>query len=189
MLRTLLLAVSFAGLAAGQTLAQTNPSAKPPQSQPVGSEPETTTATYGVWTLRCTHRQAGGASLRFCEVEQGVAPQGQQNPIAQIGVGRLSPKDEMRLTVVLPTNITFSYAPKVTAQDKDPGVELTWERCVPGGCIADAVLKDDVLRTWHAIAADTGRVLFTNAAGRNIAIEFSFRGFGQAMDAFAKERS
>ncbi|MGC1109538.1 MAG: invasion protein, partial [Methylovirgula sp.] len=69
MLRTLLLAVSFAGLAAGQTLAQTNPSAKPPQSQPVGSEPETTTATYGVWTLRCTHRQAGGASLRFCEVE------------------------------------------------------------------------------------------------------------------------
>jgi invasion protein IalB len=187
--RTLLLAASFASLTMGQAVAQSSASAKPAQSEPVSSEPETTTATYGVWTLRCTHRQAGGASLRFCEVEQGVVPQGQQNPIAQIGVGRLSPKDEMRLTVVLPTDITFRYAPRVTAQDKDPGVELMWERCVPGGCIADAVLKDDILRIWHAIAADTGRVLFTNAAGQKVAVEFSFRGFGQAMDAFAKERS
>jgi invasion protein IalB len=188
--RTFLLAASFAGLAIGQAVAQTNAAAKPnPPSQPVSSEPEATTATYGAWTLRCTHRQAGGATTRFCEVEQAVVPQGQQNPIAQIGVGRLSPKEEMRLTVVLPTNIAFRNAPKVTAQDKDPGVALTWERCVPGGCIADAALKDDVLRTWHAIAADTGRLLFTNAAGQNVAIEFSFRGFGQAMDAFAKARA
>ncbi len=188
MFRTFLLAVGFAGLAIGSAAAQANTAAKPP-SPPVSSEPEATTATYGGWTLRCTHRQVAGAAARFCEVEQAVVPQGQQNPIAQIGVGRLSPKDEMRLTVVLPTNITFRNVPKVTAQDKDPGVVLTWERCVPGGCVADAILKDDVLRAWHAIAADTGRLLFTNAAGQNVAIEFSFRGFGQAMDAFAKARA
>jgi invasion protein IalB len=95
----------------------------------------------------------------------------------------------MHITVVLPTNITFQNGPRVTAYDKDPGVELTWRRCVPGGCIADAMLKDDTLRAWHAVSADTGRLFFTKASGQNVAIEFSFRGFGQAMDAFAKERS
>ncbi len=116
-------------------------------------------------------------------------PQGQQNPIAQIGVGRLSPKDDLRITAILPTNITFQDGPRVIAYDKDPGVDLTWRRCLPGGCIADATLKDEILRAWHAVAADTGRLFFTKASGQRVAIEFSFRGFGQAMDAFAKERS
>jgi invasion protein IalB len=187
-MRNLLLAAGFLGLATGHVLAQANPP-KPVQPQPVSSVPETTTATYGAWTLRCTHRTAGGTVLHFCEVEQAVVPQGQQNPIAQIGVGRLSPKDVMRLTVVLPTNITFRVAPRITAQDKDPGLQLTWQRCLPGGCVADAVVGSEVLRTWHAIEADTGRLLFTNAAGQKIAVEFTFRGFGQAMDAFAKERA
>jgi invasion protein IalB len=184
--RMLSIATSLAAIAAGPSFAQTG---APAQSQPVSAVPESTTATYGAWTLRCSYRQEGGARTHFCEVEQAVVPQGQQTPIAQIGVGRLSPKDEMRLTVVLPTNIAFRYAPRVTAQDKDPGVVLTWERCVPGGCIADAMLKDDVLKAWRATAADTGRLLFTNAGGQNIAIEFTFRGFAQAMDAFGRERS
>lgn len=188
MIRPLLIAITLTAIAAGQSVAQTKPPAKPP-AQPVSSEPETTTASYGVWTLRCTHRQVGDTHQRFCEVEQGVVPQGQQNPIAQIGVGRLSPKDDLRITLVLPNNITFQTAPKIIANDKDPGVELTWRRCVPGGCIADAIFTEDTLRAWHAVAADTGRLLFTNAAGQNVAVEFSFRGFGQAMDAFAKERS
>lgn len=190
MIRVLLVAVSLTAIAAAQCLAQTKPPAKPAaQPEPVSSEPETTTATYGVWTLRCTHRREGDTTQRICEVEQSVVPQGQQNPIAQIGFGRLSPKDDMHITVILPTNITFQTAPRVTAEDKDPGVELTWRRCVPGGCVADAVMKEDTLRAWHSVAADTGRLLFVNATGQNVAVEFSFRGFGQAMDAFAKERS
>ena len=186
MIRTLLVAVTLTAIAVGQSFAQTKPAAEP---QPVDSEPETTTATYGAWTLRCTHRQVADTNQRLCEVDQSVVPQGQQNPIAQIGIGRLSAKDDMHITVVLPTNITFQNGPRVTAYDKDPGVELTWRRCVPGGCIADAILKDDILRAWHAVSADTGRLFFTKASGQNVAIEFSFRGFGQAMDAFAKERS
>lgn len=187
MIRTLLIAATLTGLVAGPSFAQTKPTSKP--LPPVGSEPEMTTASYGVWTLRCTHRQVGDTQQRICEVDQSVVPQGQQNPIAQIGVGRLSSKDDMRVTVVLPTNVSFQSEPRVTAEDKDPGVDLTWRRCVPGGCIADGPLKDDTLREWHAVAADTGRLLFTNASGQNVAVEFSFRGFSQAMDALARERS
>ncbi len=186
--RVLLLGIALVGLAASQSLAQTKPPApspKPAAATPVSSEPETTTASYGVWTLRCTHRQEGDTHI--CEVDQGVVPQGQQNPIAQIGIGRPTPKEDLRITVILPTNITFQNAPKAIAEDKDPGVELTWRRCLPGGCIADAVLKEDTLRVWRAVAADTGRLFFTDAAGRNVAVQFSLRGFGQAMEALSKE--
>lgn len=185
MIRAFLGAAVLTAIVAGQSFAQSNPTG----TLPVRSEPETTTATYGVWTLRCTHRQMGDIDQRVCEVEQTVVPQGQQNPIAQIAIGRLSPKDDFRITVVLPSNITFQNGPRVTSGAKDPGVTLTWRRCVPGACIADVAVKDDTLRGWHAVAADTGRLFFTNASGQNVAIEFSFRGFGQAMDALTKEHS
>jgi invasion protein IalB len=72
-IRTLLVAVTLMAIAVGQSFAQTNPAVEP---QPVDSEPETTTATYGAWTLRCTHRQVAGTNQRFCEVDQSVVPQG-----------------------------------------------------------------------------------------------------------------
>ncbi len=180
MFRTLPIAFLLVIVATGAVFAQAAPS-----GQSVSAEPEATTATYGTWTLRCAQRAQG----RVCDVEQAVVPQGRQNPIAQIGFNRLSPKDEFHLTVVLPTNITFQISPRVTSSDKDPGVQLTWRRCVPGGCIADATLTSETLRAWRAIAADTGKLLFTNANMQNIAIEFSFRGFAQAIDAFVKEGS
>jgi len=178
-IRILFFALLLAAGAGSRSFAQTNPAAPP-----VSSEPEVTTATYGAWTLHCVRQQQ-----HVCEVEQSVVPDGQQRPIAQIAVDRQPGKDEFRVTAVLPTDITFEVSPRVTAQDKDPGVELAWRRCVPGGCIADADLKEETLRAWHSVESDTGRLYFTNAAGRKVAIEFSFRGFGQAMDAFNRERS
>jgi invasion protein IalB len=189
-IRALIIAIALTAAAIGQSHGQTSSPAKPASEPPlVGSEPEMTTATYGAWTLRCTHRQVGYIGQRVCEVEQTVVPQGQQNPIAQIAIGRLAPSDDFRITAVLPTDITFQNGPRVTSGDKDPGVELKWRRCVPGGCIADTIAKDNTLREWHAVAADTGRLFFTKASGQPVAIEFSFRGFGQAMDALIKEHS
>lgn len=189
MTRTLVI-IGLLAASASASFAQTNqPEKTDRQEQPVSSEPETTTATYGAWTLRCTHREQGNGAQRICDVEEAVTPQGQQNPIAQIGIGHFSSHSDMQITAILPTNITFQVSPRVTSQDKDPGVELTWRRCLPGACIADGAIGQNTLRAWRAVAADTGRLLFTNAAGRPIAIQFSFRGFAQAMDALGKERS
>lgn len=184
-MRTIFIVMGLICITFGPSFAQTK--TKPPE--PVSSEPETTTASYGAWILRCTHRQQGQTKLRICDIEESVAVQGQQAPIAQIGIGHFASKDEMQITAIVPTNITFQVAPRVTSQDSDPGVQLAWRRCLPGGCIADAILPEDRLRAWHAVAADTGRLSFTNAAGRPVAIEFSFHGFAQAMDALVKERS
>jgi invasion protein IalB len=166
---------------------QTKPPAQPPA--PVSSQPETTTASYGAWTLRCQLRHEATVDSRICEVDQGIVPQGQQNPIAQIGIGRPSPKDELHVTAIVPNNVTFPSVPKITNGDKDPGVELAWKRCVPVGCMAVNVLKDETLKAWRAETAEnTGHLVFTDAAGRTLDIQFTFRGLAQAMDAFAKEK-
>jgi invasion protein IalB len=163
---------------------------KPAPAQPAPQEPQTTTATYGVWTLRCQtgHQEGSTAEMKICEVGQPIVPQGQQGAIAQIAVGK-PPKDDMHVTVVLPTNITFPSSPKITNGDKEVGIELAWKRCIPGGCFADAVVKEDILRNWRAEMGDnTGKLVFIDAAGRPVTVQFSFRSFGQAMAAMAKEK-
>jgi invasion protein IalB len=183
----------FTAAAFGQVKTPTptppHPAQPPAPPAPVSSEPQTTTASYGAWTLRCQHRQDGGADTRICEVDQGIVPQGQQTPVAQIGLGRPTPKDDMHVTAIVPNNVTFPSVPKISNGDKDPGVDLTWRRCVPIGCLADAILKDDVQRAWRVETAEnTGHLVFIDAAGRTLNVQFSFRGFAQAMDALAKEK-
>jgi invasion protein IalB len=65
-------------------------------------------------------------------------------------------------------------------------LDLGWRKCLPGGCIADALLKDEVLRHWRT-QTSAGRISWTDAAGHDLAIGLSFRGLTQALDALSKE--
>ena len=70
--------------------------------------------------------------------------------------------------------------------DKDARpVDLNWRRCLPGGCFADAEIREDLLQHWRSQSAQ-GIIKFKDSAGRDIALPFSFRGFAQALDALAK---
>jgi invasion protein IalB len=154
---------------------------------PVDAEPTTTLASFGDWTLRCQRLGNGAEVQRVCEVIQQIRAQDQQNPVAEIAIGRLKKADPLRLTVALPVNVTFSNPPGFSADGKVPEpIDLGWRKCLPGGCIADAVLKDDVLRRWKA-QTGAGRITWTDAAGRELAIGVSFRGLSQALDALSKE--
>jgi invasion protein IalB len=87
----------------------------------------------------------------------------------------------------LPVNVFFSNAPSFSADGKAPEpLDLGWRKCLPGGCIADALLMDDVLRRWKT-QANAGRITWTDAAGRDLAIGLSFRGLSQALDALSEE--
>ncbi|WP_271023478.1 hypothetical protein [Rhizobium sp. RCAM05973] len=70
-----------------------SPAAAAPASSaaPVSSEPNTTTASFGDWTLRCQRVGEAGKATRVCEVAQAMQVQGQTAPVAQIAIGRLSP--------------------------------------------------------------------------------------------------
>lgn len=70
--------------------------------------PQSTTAVFGDWGLRCVGPREGGPTQHICEVVQSIQVQGQAAPIAQIALGRLQKADPLRLTVVLPNNVSFA---------------------------------------------------------------------------------
>ena len=161
--------------------------AKPPANPPapVSSTPERTTASFGDWVLRCD--AAPAAAKRVCEVAQAMTVQGQSAPIAQIAFGRATRAEPMRVTVVLPVAVTLTTKPKIVSEkdDKSP-IELAWQRCIPGGCIASATVADDVMARLGA-RTEPGGIAFKDAAEHDIAVPLSLRGLTQALAALAKE--
>lgn len=107
--------------------------------------------------------------------------------MAELAIGRLKKADPLRLTVVLPVNVAISNPPRFSADGKTPEpLDFGWRKCMPGGCIADALLRDDVLLRWKT-QSSAERITWTDAAGRDLAIGLSFRGLAQALDALSKE--
>jgi invasion protein IalB len=159
--------------------------AKSESAPPVDAEPNSTSASFGDWALRCQRLGNGAETQRVCEVTQHIRAQDQQNPVAELAIGRL--KNPLRLTVVLPVNVTIANPPSFSTDRKVPELlDLDWRKCLPGGCIADALLKDDVLRRWKT-QTSAEHITWTDASGRDLAIELSFRGLTQALDALSRE--
>jgi invasion protein IalB len=169
--------------------AQTAPAAaeKAAEKPPVSSQPRATTASFGDWVMRCNRIDSASGNTTTCEVAQTLQVQG-QGPIAEIAFGRPpgNPSATMRVVVVLPNNITIGTPVLMSVDDKDKPVELTYRRCLPTGCFADADARDDVLSRWRA-QTGRGRLAFKDGANRDIALPFSFSGLEQALDALAKQ--
>jgi invasion protein IalB len=152
----------------------------------VGTTPERTTASFGDWVMRCETIAERAQSV--CEVALVMTLQGQPNPVAQVAIGRPTPGEGRRVTMVVPTNIAIGARPQVLlAKAGAAPIELVWQRCAPGACFASAPLADD---TMSAISAQTepGRIVFKDAADREVALPLSFRGLAQALAALAKEQ-
>ncbi|MBN8533354.1 MAG: invasion associated locus B family protein [Rhizobiales bacterium] len=161
--------------------------AAPPVPPPVNAAPERTTASFADWVLRCERPSLPAGAPRVCEIAQSIQIQGQQGPIAQIAVGKVQRTDPLKLTLVLPNNVTLTSAPKIAAEEAaGTPVDMPWQRCIPGACFADVLLRDDMQRRMRT-SVTQGRIEFKDAGGRAITLPFSLRGFSQALDALAKE--
>ena len=148
----------------------------------VPAAPQQTTATFGDWTLRCV-RPTGAAKL--CEVIQLVQQDGK--PVAQIAVGSVAKGQPMRLTILVPPNVTLGTAPQlVAAAGPGPTMGMTWRRCLPGGCIADGEIGAEALPRIQAWT-QPGRITFADGAGRPVAMPFAPQGLTQALEALAAE--
>jgi invasion protein IalB len=173
-------------LAQAKPPAAATAAAQPKPAGPVGNTAERTTASFGDWVLRC--ETIAEQNKRVCEVAQVMSVQGQANPVAQLAIGRPSPNESRRLTMVLPVNIAIATRPQATlAKAGAAPIELTWQRCAPGACFASAPLADETLAVFGA-QTEPGRLVFKDAADRETALPLSFRGLPQALAALAKEQ-
>lgn len=146
--------------------------------------PQRTTASYEDWTVRCETR--GTPPVKACEMVQAVTAQGQTAPVAQIAIGRASKTDPIKIVFQLPVNVFIPAGVRLTYDAKDKPLGAGFRSCVPAGCFADVDLSNDMVRRMRAVT-EQGRFEFKDAAQRDVAIPVSFKGFGAALDALAKE--
>ena len=174
--------IAFAQAPASPPLPMTKAAAPAPVSSPVQ-----TTATYGDWVLRCAQTGEGGTGPQTCEIVQTLVLQGQQQPIAQVAIGSVDKTSALRLTVVVPTAISFSKAAYIIGAAGTANLfDLTWRRCLPSGCFADIALTPDALKMMRA-RTEPANLVFRDAGERDITLPFSLRGFAQSLDALGKE--
>ncbi|KRD95869.1 hypothetical protein ASE63_12710 [Bosea sp. Root381] len=185
-------ALALAALALTCNAALSQPAGAPrqnaqaaPAAPAVPAGPSQTTASFGDWTLRC-QRLVADKPERACEVAQTFQVQGQSAPLAQFAIGRTGKGEPLRATAVVPANVSFPSNVQVAMENDGALLDLSWRRCMPGGCIADVVVKDEQFKSWRA-ATERGRLGFTDATGRAINLPLSFNGLGQALDALSKE--
>jgi invasion protein IalB len=180
-------------LSAGAALAASDkpkpsPSAEAPAARkdadPISSDPQLTTATFGDWVERCQRVAANGETRRLCEVALTVTAQGQNQPLAELAIGRLKKGDPLRMTLVLPVNVSFPSTPKIQVEGDDP-LDFAWKQCVPAGCFADVAFGADAQRAWRD--AKTAKIESKAAGGQGFSFNVSLRGLPQALDALARE--
>ena len=153
---------------------------------PVSSTPDSFTATFGDWQLRCVRNVADpAANAVACEVATTVVAEGQTAPFAQIALSK-GADAATHITAVVPVNILVRTAPMVATDEADTGIPVPWLTCTPNGCVADLALADADLERFRAYTKQ-GRLLFVDSAGNNVTVIFSFRGLSQALDAMAAE--
>jgi invasion protein IalB len=180
-----LAAATAAQAAADKPKPEPTPAPAPKKDgEAVSNDPQVTTATFGDWIERCQRVSANGEPRRFCEVAMTVTATGQTAPLAEVAIGRLKKTDPLRLTLVLPVNVSFPSAPKISLDAADP-LELAWRQCVPAGCFADATFGAEAQRVWRE--GKSAKVESKSAGGQTFNFAISLRGLPQALDAMAKE--
>jgi invasion protein IalB len=178
--------IVLAATAVAQTVQKAGPQTPPATAAP---GPDRTTASFGDWVLRCDRRTDVPTPQRFCELQQTIQRPGEPGPQAQLAVGRILSTDPVRMTALLPINVSVSFSPKfVTEGSSGQTIELPWVRCLPNGCFATGIMLDDSLRKLRS-QKDAARLEYRDGADRNVVIAVSFRGFSDAWDAFLRESS
>jgi len=88
--------------------------------------------------------------------------------------------------VQLPIGIWLPSGVKLVADAKDPGLVATFKRCLPQACFADVDLSNETLRRYRA-GAEPGQIVFKDGNQKDATLPVSFKGFGAAFEALAKE--
>jgi invasion protein IalB len=161
------------------------PGAPKPQAVTPAPQSQITTTSFGDWDLRC--QRINESVPPSCEISLTIQQKDQPAPIAKIALGRPIASQGVHLLVLLPNNVSFPSTVQIKSDDKDIwGIDIPWQRCVPGACFAETTLKDSDMVRWRVLDG-AGKITFRDAAANEVAISFSFHGLSQALEALGQQ--
>lgn len=145
--------------------------------------PDRTTETFGDWSIVCG--ASGGGSERSCQVDTSIVLRGQSAPFARIAVTRPAKDKPIQLIALVPVNVTTTSPVNIGAEAGKNELNLPFRSCVPGGCVAQTEATKEQLQ---ALGKTQGRLTLVEASGKSASVEFSLRGFDQALEAYFRRQ-
>lgn len=151
-------------------------------------QPQSTTATYGSWQLRCQTATTGGKTVKTCEIAQTIQIKGQARPLVQIAIGpQKGANAPLSLVLLTPIGIWLPEPPVIALGDKGPPVSTAFKRCLPSACYSDVPFTDALKARIIARGNAKGSVVFHPDEGKDAKIPIAFKGFADALDALLAE--
>jgi invasion protein IalB len=147
--------------------------------------PQRTTSTYADWVVQCD-RRPGSPPQIVCAMAQATQVRGKSIMFSRVVITHAAKGKPYAFSVELPVDASFTKGVRVQTKDADTLLSAPFERCVPAGCIAHIDLGAAVLKRLRATVG-TGKLLFADAAGRDVTVPLSFHGFARAFDAMTEQ--
>jgi invasion protein IalB len=148
--------------------------------------PNSTQATYGNWTLACVQKTCQITTRLNLKSEDGRV-----TPLIEVAIGRPKEGGELRIVVQVPGDVALRAPVEVSLDGAGEGegaagakpqvalVTASYFACVPGGCIADAVLDEAAVKAL--LAAPAMNTTFTTLAGaKRVTVPVGLNGFTDA---------
>lgn len=163
---------------------QSEPKKKQPEApSPQGAAPDRTTETFGDWSIVCA--APGGARGGSCELNTSIVLRGQSAPFAKIAVVRAAKDKPAQLIALVPVNIATTSQVKISADGGKTELSISFRSCVPAGCVAQAEVTKEQLQ---GLGKAQAQLTLIDASGKPASVQFSLRGFDQALEAYFKRQ-
>lgn len=152
-----------------------------PAAAPADGKKQPEPKRFDDWIVVCSDKGKDGKQM--CQAAQKVTIKESGKQLMQVLVG-YSPEATKPIAIFfLPLGMLLPKGAKLSIGDGEIG-RLAVQRCEPSGCIAPMELTDEILTKFKA--ASTGKIMVTNAEGKEIDIPLSLKGFSAAFGELKK---
>jgi invasion protein IalB len=167
--------------------AASEPAAMPPQTDvpkasvsvapPTEGEPPIK-SVHGDWQVRCGTPM--GAQGEQCVEMQIVTAEDRDDVGLTVIVLKTADKKARILRVIAPLGVSLQYGLGLKVDSTEKG-RTGFVRCVPGGCVAEVILDDELLNLFRN--GKTATFIIFQSPEEGIGVPISLNGFGEGYDA------
>lgn len=139
--------------------------------------PSTLSETYDSWTVQCARTTTNGQTTRNCQMSQELLQPESRQRVMLIAIAPKQGDGAPKATIVAPFGLLLSEGLRIEAADSEL-LRGTFRTCMPGGCISEVELSDDLVKQLQG--AEKVTVVMTANDGQVVRTDVSFQGFSAA---------
>jgi invasion protein IalB len=139
--------------------------------------PSTLSETYESWTVQCAKTNAGGQTVRNCQMSQELLQPESRQRVLLFAIAPKQGEGVTRGTLILPFGLRLSEGVRIETDGKEL-FRGAFTTCLPAGCISEIDLSDDSVKQMQGL--EKFAVVMTANDGQVARTDVSLSGFSEA---------